>query len=296
MGSTSAITIAQGCGERPTGMIASGQAARSRRSLTPTERRAKAHLMRRRAEAIRAGTWQPFVPDATATRTRIRFLRDAGFSIPAIAAATTTALRTIEDILTDPTRRITHEVERRILSANLDPRCLPGTVLVAPHGTRRRIDTLAVHAWDYASLGAEAGVPGHTISNTYKVSRPTAATAALIADLYDRLWATDGPSATSRRRAIGAGKVDTWNEETIDDPAAVPNPDAKPPGGVDLEAADWMLRAGEGLERVAERLGVTEKALVTASYRRGAPDQHARVAQAARELGEIRFAMASAAS
>ena len=221
--------------------------------------------MARRAEAIRAGTWQPFVPDATPARARVALLRDAGYSMPAIAAATGVAESSLESLLRSPARKITPETEQRIHAANLDPRHLPPTVLVAPHGTRRRIDALAVHGWDYSALDREGRLASGKVANAYKAPHPTAATAALIADLYDRLWAMEGPSVRSRSRALKAGKHDDWGDD-IDDPAATPN-QATPVRAMD--EALFAVRTGRSVPEAARACGLDPESIIAAARRIG---------------------------
>ncbi len=64
-------------------------------------------------------------------------------------------------------------------------------------------------------------------------------------------------------------------------------------GRVDIAEVVTLLHAGDTLETVAVRFGVSEEWLITRSRRRGTREQHARVLAAAAEMRDIRIGLAS---
>ena len=91
-------------------------------------------------------------------------------------------------------------------------------------GTRRRLQALIAIGWPIRELAQQMGWTGNPGLLLYgKRNQVHKHTAALVAEVYDRLWNVPGPSARSRRAARQAGYAPPLAWDVIDDPAAVPN-------------------------------------------------------------------------
>jgi hypothetical protein len=93
-------------------------------------------------------------------------------------------------------------------------------------GTRRRLQALIATGWPIRELARQMGWAGNPGLLLYGERQQVHKhTAALVADVYDRLWDIPGPSLRSRRAAQRAGYAppSAWDDDTIDDPAATPD-------------------------------------------------------------------------
>lgn len=192
-----------------------------------------------REQAIRRGTWQPFV-DATPAREHLHQLVLAGIGSRGIATLAGLDRKTIRALLngrtdhgTPPPTQIRPATAAAILNVELTLDVLPGHLLVDATGTVRRLQALVRRGWPKARIAAQLGM---TLSNFISLldrDRVTAATARAVAELYPRLENTD-PIAhgvmpgTALRTANTARYLHwalpaAWDEDTIDDPDAHPD-------------------------------------------------------------------------
>lgn len=95
-------------------------------------------------------------------------------------------------------------------------------------GTTRRLRALVALGYNQQHLAQATGLGYSTISYLIlgKVTRTGRARAAKVRAVYDRLSMTPGPSRAARDRAHRSGWMPplAWDDDTIDDPAAQPNP------------------------------------------------------------------------
>jgi transcriptional regulator with XRE-family HTH domain len=95
-------------------------------------------------------------------------------------------------------------------------------------GTTRRLRALMAIGYPQRQLAEELGSHQSWVSKLMLNDRANvnADTALRVGELYDRLSMTPGPSEETRDRAIRRGWMPplAWDDETIDDPLAVPNP------------------------------------------------------------------------
>ena len=150
-------------------------------------------------------------------------------------------------------------------------------VLTDATGTRRRIQALMRCGWSMSLLATRLGQPRQVLRAKLHVrGRVTPATAAAVRALYDELWDRPPPAGTrfERRAATMARRYATergwvpplaWDEDAIDDPAAVPADGwergaGREHGTLTAEALDLI---GFGLDerQAAERLGVSRGTL-----------------------------------
>ena len=152
-------------------------------------------------------------------------------------------------------------------------------------GTTRRLRALSALGWPYRALGAELGL-GNARSTLPRLMSArgdivAAVTAERVADMYERLSATPGPSVITRQRALAKGWVPplAWDDDTIDDPDAVPHVEAvrEPNRRGDFAAEYAELRDYVGLTdpAIAKRLGISSEALEKRLMRLGIPTQAA---------------------
>jgi hypothetical protein len=133
-------------------------------------------------------------------------------------------------------------------------------------------------------INPRLGFDARTVSNARKLITKRKHDA--IARVYDALWNQPGPSDKGRRRAakLGYAPPVAWDDETIDDPAAVPNLGAKvsslgmtAPGTIRktdavIEDVEFLLEEGLDWDALTTRLDVNPKSLDTMLYRRGRSD------------------------
>lgn len=163
-------------------------------------------------------------------------------------------------------------------------------------GTRRRLQALVYGGWSVRQLAARLGRTQQNLRLTlHRSQRVRPDVAAAVRALYDELWDQAPPgrdrferaAATRARRYArehGFAPPAAWDDDEIDDPAAVPaegweRRDGVRRWGVLAEDAADLLRAGEEPEQVAERLGVTRGTLSTVLTR--AAQKQARQSRAA---------------
>jgi hypothetical protein len=98
-----------------------------------------------------------------------------------------------------------------------------GKMLTDNAGTVRRLQALSAIGWGLVDLSAETGMAiaalGRLRAGTHATHRRTRQT---IAELYDRLSMTPGPSQRARDYAARAGWLPplAWDDDDIDDPGA----------------------------------------------------------------------------
>ena len=112
---------------------------------------------------------------------------------------------------------------------------------VHPAGTARRLQGLVALGWTNRELSNRLGVHEANFGNAlYGTRQPTAGFARKVAALFNELQLTPGPSVRARLRAQRNGWVPplAWDEDSIDDPAAVPQVDADEDASVDPVMVD----------------------------------------------------------
>lgn len=105
--------------------------------------------------------------------------------------------------------------------------------LTGATGTLRRLQALAVAGWPTRCLGAELANARTRVPKLLRERHVTVRTARRVAALYDRLWnvdpATHGATpqeiarVKARAAALGWAPASAWDDDRIDDPAALPD-------------------------------------------------------------------------
>lgn len=190
------------------------------------------HYAKWRTAQHAAGRFVSLIVAADAALTHLAALRAAGVGLPRIAELSGLPGRTLNH-LTPHRRMVSRATETALLAVPMPTsphdELLAAGAKVPILGSRRRLRALcrAGYAQDdlLVRMGATPG--GCGLSKIYSGNQPyiTARRARAIAALFDELQLIPGPS---RRAAADAKRKGwphplEWDEDTIDDPAAVPH-------------------------------------------------------------------------
>lgn len=209
--------------------------------------------------------------DAAPVVERIGQCLAVGMSHTVIAAAAGVSQATISRLLTCPHTRVREAVALRILAVT------PARPVTAV-GLTRRVRALTALGWSTAQIAAAAAVNVDTVKVYRRGERVEVhGTARRIAECYDAMSMTRPPSAgryerasasRARAEAIRRGWAPplAWDEDTIDDPAAVPQGAGYTPCLV-IDSVRELEAMGLTREGIAQRLGVTRDAVAAAITR-----------------------------
>ncbi len=224
-----------------------------------------------RARHIEQGTWQPWA-DAEPVRQHLKRLSDYGIGWEQVVALTGIPAANVSHILyrrgtKPPLTRMFKKTADRILAVEPCFDNLADSAVVDHIGTVRRLRALVAIGWPMATLGGMLPVHPHTVRLVARNGGScTARLARAVTALYGRLSMTVPPStmATRRARNMAAqwGWVPplAWDDETIDDPDAVPVVDPTPDSGFVDEIA--LLRMEQGRRRWTDLTGAEQRELV----------------------------------
>lgn len=219
------------------------------------------------------GTWKPLV-DAGPVRSHIQTLRSAGIGWIRLAELTGMSTASLKAIVCGrsgktPVKRVRAATAEKVLAVRPEPvaQCADGA-LVDATGTRRRIQALAAVGFTFTSLAPHLSTNRLYVGDIAVADLVMARTARRTAEVYDRLWdadplqhgATVGGVSRARRLAAREGWPPplAWDDDTIDDPAAVPDmgQQSRRCGDTADEIA-WLLETGErDPEVIGRRLGL----------------------------------------
>lgn len=150
-------------------------------------------------------------------------------------------------------------------------------------GARRRLQALATLGWSIPALAAVADAPVNTLHQVATRTRITRATHAAVVRAYDALWDRPAPETCKSERisarrvralAVRRGWVPplAWDDDLIDDPAAVPSGVRRRGERWSVEDVEELLRTGAAHVEVCRRLGTTPAALARRLDRAGRRD------------------------
>ena len=210
--------------------------------------------------------------DSTPARTHIAVLRAAGVGRREIASragvSPTVVTRLAGVDRNRPANRVRPDTLAAILAVTIDD--LAPAAVVDATGTRRRMQALIAIGWTQTDLASRIGVTLSTLNalvneRWHQVQHSTHLRAR---DVFDDLSGTPGRSPRARTMAARRGWTAplTWDDDTIDDPTAVPDgaapAHAKRTRDEVLEdfLDTWDSHLGD-VQVAAFRLGVTPTAL-----------------------------------
>lgn len=159
-----------------------------------------------------------------------------------------------------------------------------GPLMVPRFGAQRRLNALRAIGWTLQEVALRLGYHPQGLSAVFhgKHERMTATLFARIADVYEELSGTPGPSERARRDARRAGYAPPLAWDDIDDPDEVPVMPEKDPELVDEVVVELLtvgkptrstprerreaVRVLNTVERladseIAERLGITQRSV-----------------------------------
>lgn len=242
-----------------------------------------------REQAMRRGTWQPWT-DATPVREHLKRLQGCQLGLRSIAAAAGVDRKRLQAITTGRTERGTGPQEKvrpalaaAILAVEPTLDNLGAATVIGSTGTRRRLQALIVAGWPQGQLAVRLGMTPANFGTTLRGERVVVRTARAVKALYDDLWNTDpaaggaSPGGVTRARRYAAARrwapVGAWDDDTIDDPSAVPALGGKGlRRAAIVEDARFLAKQDFTREQAAARLGVS-KFYLDQAYRRVFADE-----------------------
>lgn len=190
------------------------------------------------------GTWDAYVP-AEPVRAHVRALMAAGLGRKRISALAGVSQSSVTWLLygrerADGTRRppsaqVRPNTARRLLAVTADLDNIAARRPVCPVGTRRRIGALVAAGWSLTQIGDRLNMlPGNFAKVVHSDMDVHADTARRVRALYNELWDTTPPHATTAERtSVARSKALAekygwlpalaWNDDEIDDPGAWAN-------------------------------------------------------------------------
>ncbi|MCR1983997.1 helix-turn-helix domain-containing protein [Cellulosimicrobium cellulans] len=258
--------------------------------------------------------------DAAPTVAHLRVLMGAGLGWKRVAHLAGVAESSVYPLLYGrpdrnggkPRTKIRPTTAEKILAVPV-PRlgALAGGAKVDPTGTGRRVRALVAHGWSLTALADQTGIDHQVLRAVANNTRRfvVASSARAVRAAYDELWDLPVPESVGKTRALDRARREgwpppaAWDDDAIDDPAALPargwrdgecadpgcpetdvvarglcrvHYDAlrRPPrhSQVDLDEVLHLVRAGESSDQVAERLGVAFETIRTKAARHGRDD------------------------
>lgn len=254
------------------------------------------HYEAHRRRMLAYGRWDPVKVDAAPVRAHYQALLDAGMSRNQISRVSgvkpdqlDNLLRPRKDRGDKPAQTVFRRTADRILAVQVpEPwqvwRTAADGQRVDPTGTARRLQALIAIGYTQRDLASRIGVLEANMPTLVGGDRQvTAGIARRVAAIFNELQLAPGRSVRARNTAQRRGWVSplAWDEDTIDDPHAVPATHADGHCGVDQIAVErgiaWLAarvpytrreqykqwRAARPAMTRAERLEVARRCLAT---------------------------------
>lgn len=222
--------------------------------------------------------------DANPAAQHVKQLLAASWTQGQIARAAGIARRTIGALVIGAHATISRDTERRLLSVPFQPPVEPSRDVDAT-GTTRRIRALIAMGHTGTAIASRIGMHRDALNRIARgemasVRRSTAEQAAAVYRLLSR---QPGTSVRARSLAVANGWDGplAWDEQTIGDPTALPEPDsseAKEPGALKRLDVEHLLRFGVSADQVVQRTGASLNYVreIAAEIRNGKPRDRSR--------------------
>lgn len=247
-------------------------------------RAAWSHYGKNRTRQKAYGRWAPYVDTARA-REHLSSLAESGMGVRRIEELSGVAHPVLTRIRTGRTVQIRPETEARILA--VQPGSPAGGARIASPGSTRRLQALVALGWTAVDMADRSDLSSDTLLACIAGENVTVRTAALIRDLYDRMWDQVPPESTrgqrmkaQRARAKAArngwAKPMDWDEDAIDDPESRPAAAMDTAQAVDEVAVELALngervplnmREAAEVVRIGTERGMSAAALAEAAGR-----------------------------
>ncbi|WP_446458600.1 hypothetical protein [Streptomyces rochei] len=235
---------------------------------TSAQKRACAHMQARRRRLQALGQWQPYV-DAEPVRQHLYKVNAAGMPYRAICERLGLPNEaSLQPLLWGrgphgPSRKIRRETAELILSYWPALGDFPDGALLDATGTRRRLEALAVRGWSRNAVGREIGMRPDNFRAAVSKDKVTARVARLVGAVYDKWWNQDPLDHGTSLNAVSRVRGDAarsgfhgplaWDDDSIDDPTALPQTDAVEPVATEggNVASRWLMGESVVLDRAA---------------------------------------------
>ncbi|MER5277738.1 hypothetical protein ABT025_18545 [Streptomyces sp. NPDC002809] len=225
-------------------------------------RAASARWQTRRRQLVAAGQWEPFV-DAEPVREHLRNVNAAGMPYMAICERLGLAQNSsLQHVMWGrgkygPGQQVRRETAELVMSYWPSLADFPDGARIDATGTRRRVEALAVRGWPRHMMAERVGVDESHFRKAVGRVRVTARLARGVAAVYDAWWDQDplehgvSQHAVSRVLAdasrLGFQPAQAWDDDTIDDPAAVPLTSVAPAGFTEGDDVAARFLMGESV-------------------------------------------------
>ena len=203
--------------------------------------------------------------DAQPLRDHVELLRASGMSFRTIALACGWSSRNaLADALTRSRVRPSTLARVLAVTALTDQR---GDRYVDATGSRRRLQALAALGWSGQDMAGYLGRCDKQHVLNIMAGRNATVRGYMADDIrrmYDDLWDRQGSSERTRRWAAARGFCVpmAWDDDSIDNPAAVPHGQERVRRlGLRADDVEELLAMGETREAIAMRFGVTRAAV-----------------------------------
>jgi len=224
---------------------------------------------------------------AQRTIRQIDVLLQAGWSYRGIADAAGVSVQSINLVHRGLQKSVANQTEERILALRADSIFQrPNKAGFVPNiGARRRLQALMAIGYRHSDLtpliGSRSSTLLHQIGDWISLEKHEA-----MARVYDQLWDKPGPSKKAIKNAAKLGYLPplAWDDDDIDNPAAVPSNQKLPKGekreanrAAFIEEVEFLAGSGMMLPQIAQALGVTEDAVEKRLERYGRADLLSRI-------------------
>jgi AraC-like DNA-binding protein len=219
---------------------------------------ASARWQARRRRLMAYGQWEPFV-DAAPVRAHLRAINASGMPISAVCERLGLPhTSSLQHLLYGrgeygPGQQVRRETAQLVLSYWPCLADFPDHARIDSTGTRRRVQALMVRGWPRHLMATEIGMSATYFKKALHKDRVTAHMAREVAALYDTWWDQDPMEHGLAQRVVNRVRADAardglcgplaWDEDTIDDPKALPVTDAMEPVATEggNVAARWLM-------------------------------------------------------
>ncbi|MEW1565773.1 hypothetical protein AB0454_22640 [Streptomyces sp. NPDC093509] len=227
---------------------------------TPTaaERTARRYLQNKRRRLQAIGEWQSPYVDAEPVRQHVWAIRAAGMSEKALERRFNLPEGAFKNLIRGangkpPGSKVLRTTADTVLAYWPTLQDFPDTASIDPTGTRRRAHALQALGWPNLWMAEDLGMRPSNFRTCLRTETVSARFARKIAALYDRLWNQNPEdhgvpahaAARTRRHAEANGYLGpmAWDDDTIDDPKAMPQTDALEPVVTEGEnvADRWLM-------------------------------------------------------
>jgi transcriptional regulator with XRE-family HTH domain len=236
-----------------------------------------------RHQARQRAYGRPAYIDAEPARAHLRALSEAGIGWRRAAELAGLNDAVLSSILYGrrnraPAKRIRAATAEKILAVEISDEAMADKAVVAAIGTRRRLRALVAIGWTQSTLADRLGMtPANFGPLVHGQPKVAVARRRQVRALYDDLWNAPPAETAAARRTRGYAQRNgwvppmAWDDDTIDDPAAVAEGAGSTRRSGKLPPADelrWFLEY-DTRAAVARRFGVRLDA-IEAALRRAA--------------------------